>query len=362
MKKLIAIDLDGTTLNQDSIITDKTAKTLRRAIEDGHSVVIATGRPYRMSKNFYQQLQLTTPMINFNGALVHLPGKKWADEQETSVNRKIVFDVMSEKKNLKLDFIAAENRETFFIDDLNFFDQHFFASDFATNDNLLTINTLRTNPTSVLLRSAENRETFFIDDLNFFDQHFFASDFATNDNLLTINTLRTNPTSVLLRSQPENVGSVSEELKQQFGHEVEVNTWGGPNPMLEVVAKGIQKAHGLKRVINSLNVQQEDILAFGDEHNDVDMLKFAGWGVSMVNGTDQLKSVADDITEKPNSEDGMADYLTKYLNDVDMLKFAGWGVSMVNGTDQLKSVADDITEKPNSEDGMADYLTKYLDL
>ena len=35
MKKLIAIDLDGTTLNQDSIITDKTAKTLRRAIEDG---------------------------------------------------------------------------------------------------------------------------------------------------------------------------------------------------------------------------------------------------------------------------------------------------------------------------------------
>ncbi|MBU5583309.1 HAD hydrolase family protein, partial [Enterococcus sp. S181_ASV_20] len=33
MKKLIAIDLDGTTLNQDSIITDKTAKTLRRAIE-----------------------------------------------------------------------------------------------------------------------------------------------------------------------------------------------------------------------------------------------------------------------------------------------------------------------------------------
>ena len=208
MKKLIAIDLDGTTLNQDSIITDKTAKTLRRAIEDGHSVVIATGRPYRMSKNFYQQLQLTTPMINFNGALVHLPGKKWADEQETSVNRKIVFDVMSEKKNLKLDFIAAENR----------------------------------------------------------------------------------------------------------GHEVEVNTWGGPNPMLEVVAKGIQKAHGLKRMINSLNVQQEDILAFGDEHNDVDMLKFAGWGVSMVNGTDQLKAVADDITEKPNSEDGMADYLTKYLD------------------------------------------------
>ncbi|MDT2614430.1 Cof-type HAD-IIB family hydrolase [Enterococcus dongliensis] len=267
MKKLIAIDLDGTTLNQDSKISDKTVKTLHRAIEDGHSVVIATGRPYRMSKNFYRQLQLTTPMINFNGALVHLPGKTWAGEQETSFNRKIVFDLISEKKNLKLDFIAAENRET-----------------------------------------------FFIDDLKFFDQHFFASDFATNDNLLTVNTLKTNPTSVLLRSQPENVNSVSDELKQQFGHEVEVNTWGGPNPILEVVAKGIQKAHGLKRVIENLNLKSEDILAFGDEHNDVDMLKFAGWGVAMANGTDQLKAVADDITEKPNTEDGLADYLTKYLD------------------------------------------------
>lgn len=267
MKKLIAIDLDGTTLNQDSKITDKTARTLRRAIQDGHSVVIATGRPYRMSKNFYQELQLTTPMINFNGALVHLPDKQWDGEQETSFNRKIVFDLMAEKKNLKLDFIAAENRET-----------------------------------------------FFIDDLNFFDRHFFASDFATNENLLTVNTLRTNPTSVLLRSQPENVGSVSEELKQQYGHEVEVNTWGGPNPILEVVAKGIQKAHGLRRVIDHLNMKQEDILAFGDEHNDVEMLKFAGWGVAMANGTDQVKSVANDVTGKPNTEDGMADYLTKYLD------------------------------------------------
>ena len=79
-------------------------------------------------------------------------------------------------------------------------------------------------------------------------------------------------------------------------------------------AKGIHKAHGLKRVIDTLGMNQKDIIAFGDEHNDVDMLKFAGWGVSMANGTDQLKSVANDITEKPNTEDGMADYLTKYLD------------------------------------------------
>ncbi|MBV7392454.1 MULTISPECIES: Cof-type HAD-IIB family hydrolase [Enterococcus] len=267
MKKLIAIDLDGTTLNQDSIITEKTFKTLRRAVEDGHQVVIATGRPYRMSQQFYHQLKLTSPMINFNGALVHLPGKQWKGEQETAINRKIVFDLLAEKKNLKLDFIAAENRNT-----------------------------------------------FFIDDLNFFDKGLFASEQATLDNLLTTDTLTSNPTSMLLRSQPENLVSVSNELKNQFGQEIEVNTWGGPSSILEVVAKGIQKAHGLERVIDEFQMDKKDIIAFGDEHNDVDMLQYAGWGVAMANGTDQVKSVANDITDKPNSEDGLADYLTKYLD------------------------------------------------
>ncbi|GCF95751.1 haloacid dehalogenase [Enterococcus florum] len=266
MKKMIAIDLDGTTLNQDSQITDRTAKTLQRAIDDGHSVVIATGRPYRMSGNFYRQLNLNTPMINFNGALVHLPEQTWAQELETSFNRSIVFDLMNEKKNLKLDFIAAENRDTFFIDDLSFFDRAMFAGE------------------------------------------------ATSDNLLTENTLIKDPTSMIVRSQPNNLKSVSEEIKQQFGDTVEVNTWGGPNAILEIVAKGIQKAHGLAHLVKVFDTDAEDIIAFGDEHNDVEMLEYAGWGVAMANGTDQVQSVANDVTAKPNTEDGMADYLEKYLD------------------------------------------------
>lgn len=54
MKKLIAIDLDGTTLNAQSLISPKTEQTLKKAIDNGHYVSIATGRPYRMSHQFYQ--------------------------------------------------------------------------------------------------------------------------------------------------------------------------------------------------------------------------------------------------------------------------------------------------------------------
>lgn len=54
-KKLIALDLDGTTLNSASLISERTVQVLQKARDKGHIVSIATGRPYRMSAHYYQQ-------------------------------------------------------------------------------------------------------------------------------------------------------------------------------------------------------------------------------------------------------------------------------------------------------------------
>ncbi|MEI5992759.1 Cof-type HAD-IIB family hydrolase [Candidatus Enterococcus mansonii] len=265
MKKLIAIDLDGTTLNAQSLISKTTENVLKKAINHGHHVSIVTGRPYRMSGQFYQQLGLTTPMVNFNGALVHMPEKKWADEKETGIQRDLVFDILAQKKALNLDFVAAENKETFFIDSLDYFDSAFFASE-ATPDNLLTTKNLMTDPTSMMVRTSENQAK-----------------------------------------------TVSDSLMKQYGDYIDVRTWGGPTPILEIVSKGIQKAKGVEQVARYLNIKQSDIIAFGDEHNDEEMLEYAGWGVAMNNATEKIKSVANDVTEKTNDEDGLADYLERYL-------------------------------------------------
>ncbi len=265
-KKLIAIDLDGTTLNQDSMITSKTKETLKKAINAGHHVSIATGRPFRMSHQFYQQLELTTPMVNFNGALVHIPNQHWDGERETLINREIAFEILSQKKQLNLDFIAAENRDTFFIDSFDFFDEKIFASSRPGEKNLLSPKNLTTNPTSLLVRT---------------DKRF--------------------------------AGAVSAELTRQFGSYVDVRTWGGPTAILEIVSKGIQKAKGVQEIANYLSIDQKDVIAFGDEHNDLELLDYAGWGVSMANGTDQLKGIANDVTPLSNQEDGLAVYLEKLL-------------------------------------------------
>lgn len=265
MKKLIAIDLDGTTLNGESKISPRTASVLKQAAAAGHFVTIATGRPYRMSGNFYDELNLNTPMINFNGALVHLPHQTWQKETQAQINRDIVFDIIALKESLNIDFIAAEDKYSFFIDRLDFFDADFFPSN------------------------------------------------ATEENLLSAKNLRTNPTSLMLRLNEQNADSVTTQLMDQFGEVIDVSTWGGPKPILEIVAKGIQKAQGVAHAADALGVKQKDVIAFGDEHNDVDMLAFAGWGVAMKNGSQQAKEAADDVTEKTNQEDGLADYLEKYL-------------------------------------------------
>lgn len=263
-KKLIALDLDGTTLDNTSLISTKTAQILQKARDKGHVVSIATGRPYRMSAHYYQQLNLDTPMVNFNGALVHKPQQKWAYEKEYSIQREIAFEILAQKEKLHLDFVAAENRENFFIDSLQNFQKDFFAADTASDANLFS-------------------------------------------------QLKNNPTSVMLKTKNEYSSFVVETLTKQFANDIEVRTWGGPSAILEVVPKGVQKAMAVSVAAESMQIKQKDIIAFGDEHNDVELLDYAGWGVAMKNGTEQVKSVANDITDKTNDEDGMVEYLEDLL-------------------------------------------------
>ncbi|NLJ19249.1 HAD hydrolase family protein, partial [Globicatella sulfidifaciens] len=58
----------------------------------------------------------------------------------------------------------------------------------------------------------------------------------------------------------------------------------------------------------------DNILAFGDENNDLEMLEYAGLGVAMKNATEEIKAAANDITRLTNDEDGLADYLIRYFD------------------------------------------------
>src|SRR5690625_7568607 len=70
---LIALDLDGTLLTDKKEISPRTKQTVIKAMEAGHVVVIATGRPHRSSIPHYHTLGVDRPMVKFNGSLIHHP-------------------------------------------------------------------------------------------------------------------------------------------------------------------------------------------------------------------------------------------------------------------------------------------------
>lgn len=87
--------------------------------------------------------------------------------------------------------------------------------------------------------------------------------------------------------------------------------------LLEWSPKGVHKANGLMKLIEYLGIDRSEVMACGDEGNDLSMVEWAGLGVAMANATDELKSVAKVILPKSNDEDGIAWAVEKYVLNED---------------------------------------------
>ncbi|VYT70290.1 Sugar phosphatase YidA [Clostridium tertium] len=85
----------------------------------------------------------------------------------------------------------------------------------------------------------------------------------------------------------------------------------------EFTAKGIDKAKALDSVLIPMGYKNEEMIAFGDGHNDASMIKYAGIGVAMENAVDDLKAIANEVTLS-NEEDGIAYTLSKYIKGIDI--------------------------------------------
>lgn len=83
--------------------------------------------------------------------------------------------------------------------------------------------------------------------------------------------------------------------------------------VVEFAPKETSKAYALRKFCEINNISLDEVIAFGDTTNDNEMLKEAGLGVCLLNGSDDTKAIADEITEKTCEEDGFADYVLKHI-------------------------------------------------
>lgn len=259
--------MDGTLLTDDKIITPETANTLQKAAQEGHHVMIATGRPYRATEAYYKQLGLTTPVVNFNGALVHRPNDSSWKVIHEPLSLSVVKDVIEAMEQFPYNNIIAEVLDDVY---MHYHDEKLL--------NRFSFGGAQVN--------AGKLESYLVD----------------------------NPTSLLIQSDENNVDTIREHLRHIHAEVIDHRIWNSPwGHVIDIFKTGLSKAAGVSHVSKWMDIPRDRIIAFGDETNDLELIDFAGVGVAMSNSIDELKSIADEVTRSSNNEDGIAQVLKERL-------------------------------------------------
>ncbi|MCP8615559.1 Cof-type HAD-IIB family hydrolase [Salirhabdus salicampi] len=266
-KHLIALDLDGTLLTDEKTISQKSKQVLSEAVKKGHIVVISTGRPHRASIQYYKELQLDTPMVNVNGAVVHHPYEPKWDIVHSPMSIRTAKEIIHTCYELGVKNIMAEIQDDVYLDQLD----HEIMELFHLGDGKHPIK----------VGSLENH-------------------------------LQEDPTTILIYPHENQVPLIRASLDEKHAEMIEHRNWGVPWNIIEIVRAGINKAVGLQKIAHYYDIPKEQIIAFGDEDNDFEMIEYAGVGVAMENGINELKQRANYIT-RSNEEDGVASFLEDYL-------------------------------------------------
>src|SRR5690625_2944122 len=240
---------------------------IQLAMQQGHIVVIATGRSFRMSHFYYNELNLNTPIVNANGALLHHPLDKNWGYYHTPFKREIALDIidLSYKANIK-NIIAKVNNSIY------------------------------------LERHDEQILQFFKPTLD--DYPLLIGNVK--------NELKEHPTIMMLYPDEQYKQDLIKQIEDVHSSEVQLRNWGPPFYVLEIMQHGLNKAEALNKIAKYYQIPQSRIIAFGDETNDLAMIDYAGVGVAMENAIDELKSIANYVTTT-NEQSGVGTFLNDYL-------------------------------------------------
>lgn len=256
--KMVAFDMDGTLLNDEHELSNRAIASLKKVANAGLIVLLATGR---MTSAVTKHLKiLGTPglVVSHNGALVKdvITGKIYHHET-VSVN--LVAKI--------LELLAGKATVVHF----NFDDRIY-----------LTV----ANPHSDHYSQELQVPLTYIDSLK---------------------QLEGNPTTVLLIDSFEVLQQILIAVAEQFQGQFDyvLAPWRGDVWRLQFLAANTSKGKAVLQVAKFLGVKPEEIISFGDNYNDMEMIQSTGLGIAMGNAVPELKQAADFVTLS-NQEDGVA--------------------------------------------------------
>ena len=260
--RLIAMDMDDTLLNETQQVTMRTKKAIRRAMDAGVNVTIATGRMFRSALPFAQELGIQLPLITYNGAMIRemISGK-------TLFHRPIGTELAQELADL--------------------FRQRGWYLQKYVDDRLYV--------------SELDENAKFYADYARVEAIPLGSEFFQ---------MKEAPTKMLSMGDTAELTEIKTEVAARYGDRLYLAS--SKKRYLEMVDVRVNKGEAVAFLAEMLGIAQAEVMAIGDSMNDVDMIEYAGCGVAMGNANATVRAAADYITAA-NSEDGVAAAIEKFV-------------------------------------------------
>lgn len=268
MIKLVAIDLDGTLLTDDKTISKRNKDVLQVAKQQGTKVVICTGRPLKAILHYLERLELMAPgdySITFNGGLIQ---KNDNGEQLSAISLGLpaVHEVAEVMQELVLPLDVIRDDTVYHIEST----QGMYRSIYQELNSLLRFET--------------RRLTDFPPETEF-NKMVVAIEAAYLDTKIPLIPASMQTSYAIMKSR---------------------------DCLLEIMPKNVTKANGIARLAEHLGIHQSEVMAIGDEENDLSMIEYAGFGVAMANGTQIVKQAAKFVTDT-NERDGVAKAIERFV-------------------------------------------------
>ena len=270
--RLVASDVDGTLINSQDRIIPRVRDVIVRAVQAGTEVALATGRPHRWIFPVLDQLPIRPVCVTSNGAVVY----DSANDQVLATHA-LTPDTMAEVLEL--------SKEAFHeVGGIAIGCERVGQSAFDPEEEMFVI-------------SPGYLHTWEEQGYGVAPEHEVISQPAVK---------------MILRHEQLTAPEMFDLVAPFIDPDVAHVTFSMNEGLLEVAAPGVTKALGVSTLATLHGINREDVIAFGDMPNDIEMLAWAGMGVAMGNARDSVKDVAD-FTTGTNDEGGLAQVLERWF-------------------------------------------------
>ncbi|AGB41736.1 HAD-superfamily hydrolase, subfamily IIB [Halobacteroides halobius DSM 5150] len=262
--KLVAIDMDGTLLNNQHQVSIENKKTIKQLAKQGIGFVLASGRPYDALHPYTQELEVYLPLITANGSVI-----------KSTIDNKVYHKwQMPLKLAQKIYHYGLRN---------NFAVSLYFEDEIVTFDEELAQGHRELEKIEPKVMEVEEFE-------------FTKA-----------------PIKILYYNNSDEITKAFSKLTKQYADKLYITR--SDDEFLEFLNADVSKGMALEYLIERLDLTAEEVIAIGNNHNDIAMFEVAGLAVAMDNAPQEVKEEADFIT-KSNLDNGVAYALKKFiLND-----------------------------------------------